>query len=182
MSPTTAYLEAQAASATASAEWELWFDADLDQEALEAVTAHVEALEATGYPTDALEAMLEAGEVLWWCPAWVRDLREVFYGWLCHGQEIKARLVADWLLSTLPHDPIDPDTAQYLTLVASGDALEAEPGLCCIWPARPQVYLARLDLAMAEVAADAMASYGADVDARAVVAGGKALGPVDPYR
>jgi hypothetical protein len=84
--------------------------------------------------------------------------------------------VADWLLSTLPPDPIDPDTAQYLALVASGDALEAEPGLCCFWPARPRLYLDRLDLAMAEVAADALASYNADVDARAIVAGRKAIG------
>jgi hypothetical protein len=175
MTLSTAYLEAQSASATASAEWELWFDADLDQDTLETVNAHLDALEATGYPTDILESMLEAGEVMWWCPAWVRDLREVFYGWLRHGKEIKARLIADWLLSTLPPDPIDPDTAQYIALVAAGDALEAEPGLCCFWPARPQIYLDRLDLAMAEVADDALASYNADVNTRLFIDTGKAI-------
>ncbi|MGG6242651.1 hypothetical protein ACQ4N7_28925 [Nodosilinea sp. AN01ver1] len=103
--------------------------------------------------------MLESGEVLWGHIAWwgdvldaLKDMATKPYGL------VKVRLLADWLLGTLPANPQDPDVAPTLAALAKGEFSEAFENPTCIWPAKAEFYLKTLNWKMLEYCLDAAAN------------------------
>ena len=65
--------------------------------------------------------MMDQGETHWNHPGWNRDLWALLEEWAIAGNLIRVRLTAQWLLSTLPHNPVDYDMGDRLLLLSSGD-------------------------------------------------------------
>ncbi|WP_143467568.1 hypothetical protein [Leptolyngbya ohadii] len=93
--------------------WQDWFNPNLPVELV--YGAETELLQ------DVVAQMLEAGETYWYHPGWNRDLWDVLAQWTQAQQFIRVRLYAQWLLTTLPDDPIDPDLAEQLKQIAKGE-------------------------------------------------------------
>lgn len=93
--------------------WQGWFNSDVPADL--AYPSEIEFL------PDVVAEMLETGETYWYHPGWNRDLWDVLAQWTLQNQFIRVRLYAEWLLSTLPADPIDPDLGEQLRQAASGE-------------------------------------------------------------
>ena len=93
--------------------WQDWFDPNIPGDL--AYPAETEFTE------DIVCQMLEAGEVLWHHPGWIRDLWARLTQWAEQDKLIRIRLYAQWLLSTLPIQPIDPEVANRLSQIANGE-------------------------------------------------------------
>ncbi len=133
-----------------------WFEADTPIEQLN-------RLDNLTYSGDIATAMLESGETLWTHLGWWRDVVEQFTTWAESGQLVRIKLTAQWLLSTLPPSPPDPDTRTFLEHLAAGHLLQVLPPVASRWPAPPEFYLSRLDWAMWEPAEFSEMSTVADV-------------------
>lgn len=99
--------------------WRDWFDPSIPP-----------TDEPTPYPPDLVAKMLEADQVLWYNPGWVREL----WGHLKSeavekGRLVWVRLKAEWLLSTLPNAPVDPDTHEILSRLSEGQFCEVYEGV-----------------------------------------------------
>lgn len=75
----------------------------------------------TEFTANVVVEMLEQGETYWSHPGWNRDLWALLEDWAIAGNLIRARLTAQWLLSTLPANPIDADIGDRLQLLSTGD-------------------------------------------------------------
>ncbi|MBD1851023.1 hypothetical protein H6F87_13535 [Cyanobacteria bacterium FACHB-502] len=93
--------------------WQDWFNPNIPDA--------LDYLPETEFLQDVVAEMLEAGETYWYHPGWNRDLWDVLAQWTFQKQLIRVRLYAEWLLSTLPADPIDPDLGNQLRQIASGE-------------------------------------------------------------
>ena len=143
-----------------------WFEDELpaEQEAL------LIELADNPDPLTLTESMLLDGQTCWSHPGWSRDLRIVFEQWAHEGHLIKVRLVADWLLSTLPSDPLDSGIRAYLVSLSGGDFCDAFSHSACKWPTSPEFYRCSLTWPMVELAEDAEADLRATVRTRLALA------------
>jgi len=123
-------------------EWAQWFDPSLPQTLPDEYE----------YSPDVVIAMLDSGETYWSHPGWIQDIWRILDDWANAGKLIRLRLTAQWLLSTLPHDPIDGDLGERLYLLATGQFCEAFEGEACLWPHNSKFYLTTLNWKMAGIA------------------------------
>ena len=93
--------------------WQDWFNPDIPGDL--AYPAETE------FSDDIVSQMLDAGEVLWHHPGWIRDLWSLLQTWTEQNKLIRVRLYAEWLLVTLPSHPNDPQIAYLLTQLATGE-------------------------------------------------------------
>ncbi len=93
--------------------WQDWFNPDIPGDL--AYPAETEFAE------DIIAQMLEAGETLWHHPGWMRDLWRLMGEWAEQDKLIRIRLYAQWLLTTIPSQPIDIHIASQLTQLATGN-------------------------------------------------------------
>ncbi len=105
--------------------------------------------------TEAVGLMLESGETMWEHLGWVKQLINTFQGWMYDGLLIKARLMAEWALSTMPHSLIDPDVQPFLMAIAHGEFCDAYGSPCTEWPNTTEFYLQHLNYRMVPYALDA---------------------------
>lgn len=104
-------------------------------------------LEADEQPAiyDLIPEMLEAGETYWSHPGWNQDIWRVLEFWAVdNGNLIRVRLTAQWLLSTLPIEPLDPEVRDRLQLLADGDFCSVFEGKCSGLYASREHYLKTL--------------------------------------
>lgn len=100
--------------------WEAWFDPEAPDDVYPADLEH---------PMDAVEDMLEQGEVLWRHPGWISNLWEVLEDWASRASSlVRLKLTCEWLASTLPETPIDREVTQRIQLIAEGRLCEAFEG------------------------------------------------------
>ena len=104
------------------------------------------------YSGDAAIALIEQGETLWDCPGWVADIAREFTILLFDGNLIKLRLMAKWLIPTVPEDFLDSQLAGKLRYIADGDFCTAFEGKNSAWPRSSEYYRQNLKLEMARVA------------------------------
>lgn len=114
--------------------WEDWFDPETPPTDL------------PEYTWDVVLRMIEAGETYWSHPGWIRELWETLSILARDGDLIRVRLTAEWLYSTLPENPLDPDANLRLALLATGHFCEVYEGECCGLTAGIQYYLKHLQL------------------------------------
>lgn len=136
-----------------------WFEDDTPQEQLDLLDSLVDTRKL-------IDAMLQSGETLWPHLGWGQEVFKVFREWAHDGQLVKVRLMAQWLLSTLPEAPLDPDSAVTLQQLAEGDFCSPFQGMGSLWPNKPEFYRQRLQLGMVETALDWEADIRAEVNTR----------------
>lgn len=137
------YVEAFNANSLLDAE--SWFEDDTPQEQLTLLNNLVVS-------EDVAEKMLLEGETCWHHLGWWADVLRVLENWAQNGQLIKVKLIAQWLLSTLPPTTPDPDTPAVLHRLAEGQFCGVFSPVSSRWPAKPQFYLKRLQWEMFEAA------------------------------
>jgi len=93
--------------------WQDWFNPD--------ISAELAFPAETEFTANVITEMLNQGETHWSHPGWNRDLWALLEEWAIAGNLIRVRLTAQWLLSTLPCNPMDYDMGDRLLLLASGD-------------------------------------------------------------
>lgn len=112
------------------------------------------------------ETMLLEGQPNWGHLGWWKDVLFTFERWQDTPLGlIKCRLIANWLLGTLPANPLDDDIAPKLEAIASGDFCTAFEGASNIWPKKAEFYLKHLNLSMVEHSLDAAANDRATAQA-----------------
>lgn len=135
--------------------WQDWFSDD----------ANVRASSSDELPelllTEAVGLMLETGETMWEHLGWVKQLINTFQGWMYDGFLIKARLLAEWALSTMPHDLIDPDVQPFLMAISHGQFCDAYGSVASPWPNTTEYYLQHLNYRMLPYALDDAMEYRA---------------------
>lgn len=144
-----------------------WFENDTPAEQLELLDSLVAS-------QDVAQAMLLNGEVNWQHIGWWKDAYQTLEDWARHGHLIKVRLVAEWLLSTLPERLSDPDCSIILHKLSNGNFCSPFSGLACTWPQKTEFYLSRLKWQAVAISMDEEANIRATVQARIIArAGGK---------
>jgi hypothetical protein len=93
--------------------WQDWFNPDLPADWVFPTE--------TEFRSNVIAEMLEAGETYWSHPSWIRDVWTLLREWSLDGLLIRVRLFAQWLITTLPEMPLDPDLHQRLSLLATGE-------------------------------------------------------------
>ncbi|MBD2261050.1 hypothetical protein [Pseudanabaena sp. FACHB-2040] len=148
------YVEAFDANCLLDAE--SWFQEDTPQEQLDLLNNLVVS-------EDVARKMLLEGETCWHHLGWWSDVLRVLEDWAQKGKLIKVRLIAQWLLSTLPAATSNPDAASVLQKLSDGQFCEVFSPLSCIWPAKPQFYLKHLQWSMFEDAEFAAMDQAAEI-------------------
>ncbi len=140
--------------------WQAWFDAP--------GTVPEESM------VDIAREMLLSGEYLW-VEEWVNQTEFVLGSWAQRGKLVMLRLIGESLLTEMPRAYQQHRIAAKLGLYASGDFLAVHLNSGCRWPARPEYYAKRGNLALAEFAIDQAAHDWVDFKVRKRFAGIEAL-------
>lgn len=112
-----------------------WFEDDIpaEQEAL---------LDNLILSAEIAERMVLSGLTHWSHLGWWKDVYQVLQTWCkCPSGLIKTRLVATWLLSTLPPEYPDADCRSCLWQLSQGEFCTVFAALNTPWPQRPEHYL-----------------------------------------
>lgn len=133
-----------------------WFEENTPQDQLDLLDTLVVA-------EDVAREMLLAGETCWHHLGWWCDVLRVLEDWAQHGRLIKVRLIAQWLLSTLPSSTPELNISSTLQKLSEGQFCEVFPPISCAWPAKPDFYLKRLQWGMFEAAEFAAMDQAAEI-------------------
>ncbi|MDA0267946.1 MAG: hypothetical protein O3A14_13540 [Cyanobacteria bacterium] len=148
-----------------------WFEDDTPQEQLALLDQLVVSSEVA-------ETMLLAGETDWSHLAWWKDVYLVLRQWCHHPLGlIKTRLVATWLLSTVPHGYCDASCAAILRRLSQGQCGDVFAGLSSHWPRKPEFYLQHGQWQVTAFAEDADRQDWATANAALYQRTGKVIGP-----
>ncbi|MDY6941354.1 MAG: hypothetical protein SWY16_27320 [Cyanobacteriota bacterium] len=127
--------------------------------------------EATGwddYPEDlktsamAAWELVESGQTAWHLPFFHSDIRFKVNSIYKYKSLEFARIIARWLLETLPDDPIDPETRPFLESIRDGSQIPRSYASWCRWPQKSEFYRCHLNWQMVGFAEDAEADRRAE--------------------
>jgi hypothetical protein len=132
--------------------WQDWFNPEIPSE--------LAFPSDTEFPSDVITEMLDQGETYWNHPGWIRDLWTLLEEWGLSGQLVRLRLTADWLLTTIPANPLDGEMRDRLQLLAEGSFCNVFEGKASLVYANREYYLKTLQWQMLPFVSDWLTEFG----------------------